>query len=405
MSEIDSIVEDEEHLEANERGMPMEAPEMKRKLADEVVENAKPVVFMDAKDHSMTFHKEGDDNGGNSWMRGPRIRWSPCFFVLDIRGAEYFHLYLWMMKDLAWTQDWYYSGLSMAISAVIWSGYLIFRSIMYENYYEICLGCGQFLWLFGNLWWMSGEIYDHQFPPADESGGYYTGRQHTAGAVLSVALGWIGFYYIVLRGHKEINIKPSKASLRKYDESGLICRYPFIHSWREYENLHILWWCGKDTAWNLDIKEMWIVFAIPTVVMALDFVIATFYVKSGWIDHVHYAAQFIWVVANLVWAVGELWRLDSDEAQGIRNRHDDSEGRRNSMRWISGALLVAGLCLCAVVQVIWITLTALNKIPAEDNKHSGEASSAKVMSSGCIVGKNVENQPYSVIQMGTLTKR
>jgi hypothetical protein len=179
---------------------------------------------------------------------------------------------------------------------------------------------------------MSGEIYDHQYPPDNENGGYYTGRQHTAGAVLSVALGWIGFYYIVLRGHKEINVKPCKASLRKYDESGLVCRYSFINSWREYENLHILWWWGKDAAWNLEIKEMWIVFAIPTVMMAFDFVISSFSVKKSWIDHVHYVAQFIWVVANLVWASGELWVLDLDETQGISNRHDDPEKHRKSMR-------------------------------------------------------------------------
>jgi hypothetical protein len=38
------------------------------------------------------------------------------------------------------------------------------------------------------------------------------------------------------------------------------------------------------------------------------------------VDHVHYIAQTLWLTANIVWALGELWELDDDEPYDLYDR-------------------------------------------------------------------------------------
>jgi hypothetical protein len=53
----------------------------------------------------------------------------------------------------------------------------------------------------------------------------------------------------------------------------------FFPTWRSYENVHIFFWLAKDTSWNHNWNVPWIVFSIPTVLVALDFVWQTAHVK------------------------------------------------------------------------------------------------------------------------------
>lgn len=39
-----------------------------------------------------------------AWLTLPYFRWYPRWYFITIRGAEWFHVYLWVAKDLAWTQ-------------------------------------------------------------------------------------------------------------------------------------------------------------------------------------------------------------------------------------------------------------------------------------------------------------
>jgi hypothetical protein len=47
-------------------------------------------------------------------------------------------------------------------------------------------------------------------------------------------------------------------------------------------------------AWNHSWAVMWIVMAIPTVVLTMDFVYVTFTYKGQAVDHAHYIIQFMW---------------------------------------------------------------------------------------------------------------
>jgi len=207
-------------------------------------------------------------------LQGPLESLNVRYFY-TIRGSEYLHLYLWVLKDLSWTQDWLYSGYIFGILAIVWSCFLISRSLYYHNFYETIVSISQLLWLVANFWWMTGEVHDYHYP--DEPSQYLR-RQQQASYIMIAALCWLGIYYLIIRPLGLL--KPSEKAISIYDDTGLTPRFPAIfNTWREYENIHILFWLGKDTAWSTDIPSMWVVFVIPTLTIAFDFVLVTSMIK------------------------------------------------------------------------------------------------------------------------------
>lgn len=225
----------------------------------------------------MTNHErklESPENIGLCWSQGPKEPFGVRFFY-TIRGSEYLHLYLWVIKDLSWTQDWLYSGYIFGILAIIWSFFLIIRSLYYRNFYETIVSVAQLLWLVANFWWMTGEVHDYYFPNDYPQ---YEDRQRQASYIMMSALCWLGVYYFIIRPLGLL--KPNADAVAIYDDTGLSTRFPlFFNTWREYENIHILFWLGKDTAWSANVQSMWVIFVIPTLTIAFDFVLVTSMMK------------------------------------------------------------------------------------------------------------------------------
>ncbi len=77
-----------------------------------------------------------------------------------------------------------------------------------------------------------------------------------------------------------------------------------------------------------------------------------FCLQGGLVNHVHYIMQFMWVVANLVWAYGELF---------LPAKYDDpvslfpvTSAAFHSMRWLSGWILVVALVFGVALHVVWV---------------------------------------------------
>ena len=105
-----------------------------------------------------------ENNFGICWLHGPTLPWSWNYYIYTTRGAEYFHLYLWLFKDLSWTLDALVAGWLFGILAVLWSGFLVIRAIFFNNLYEAIVSTAQLLWLIANFWWMTGEVHDFWSP-------------------------------------------------------------------------------------------------------------------------------------------------------------------------------------------------------------------------------------------------
>jgi hypothetical protein len=356
-----------------------------------------------------------------AWRALPPERWRPSYYFATIHGAQWLHLYLWCAKDLAWMQDWYYPGLVLGFGAVVWSLFLLVRSAVYKNWIQVVHYVGQLLWLFANAWWMYGELHDYQYPNDPE---IYDRFRESGSHMMASALCFMVLFYL-LRAVRLLNfLTPSTDAAAVFDTGEYLPHLwlrRLFPTWRSYENVHIVLWlgmcvlrgrrggaaaaasaaasaaafvavaavgllllaccggfvgnrdgrlrgAGKDAGWIHNLKWLWWPFAIPTILVSLDFALTTSFHARGTIDHAHYVMQFFWVSANLVWAGGELYLKDDkyDLPQNLLPSHNVAiVTARWWGSWCAMLAFIVGICL----HVVWVPATYLGKIKDEHGAH------------------------------------
>jgi hypothetical protein len=102
---------------------------------------------------SPSFYQRRKEHGNDFQITIP---WSPQMYF-SVRGAENFHIYLWIMKDLAWTQKWYVVSWIFGLSAISWCVVLVYHAFADRNYNEMYMLCALILWLSANFVWMAGK--------------------------------------------------------------------------------------------------------------------------------------------------------------------------------------------------------------------------------------------------------
>jgi hypothetical protein len=304
-----------------------------------------------------------------AWTTPPNEKWSLAWNFTSTKGLEWFHLYLWMAKDLSWAQDWYIGGLFFGTAAVVMSGYLVFQTFIKKNHVESWHYIGQFFWLLSNYWWMWGEIHDSEYPDEPK---IYPDHTRQSSILMGCAFCWVLSYYVVVKPFKLLPAISDEAAaayeVTDMEPHSFIT--PIIPTWRQYENLHILFWLGKDAAWMFAWPAMWWPFAALTVALAADFVATTSLHPGQGIHHAHYIAQALWVLSNLLWAFSDITYGEDLDPQPLLS----PAGPRRSLRWWAAWLLVAGLAGLAAVHAVWIA--APSRAPARKPKADGPAPAA-----------------------------
>ena len=135
-----------------------------------------------------------------------------------------------------------------------------------------------------------------------------------------------------------------------YDDSGLTCRRLPI-SWRQYENLHVICWLAKDYSWNRANPFLWCFMIVPTLCIGFDMFLSTIFQPGHLIENAHYFAQFFWVLANVVWAFGEIFHPESDSPLPMLSFNAETY---HSYRWFSSWLLVVALLPVVIMYGIWM---------------------------------------------------
>jgi hypothetical protein len=74
-----------------------------------------------------------------------------------MRPIENIHIYLWILKDLAWSQDWYYPALIFGTLALVWCAVLFYEAYALRSLYEAYMAIATTLWLAANFVWMTGK--------------------------------------------------------------------------------------------------------------------------------------------------------------------------------------------------------------------------------------------------------
>ena len=77
---------------------------------------------------------------------------------------------------------------------------------------------------------------------------------------------------------------------------------------RKMENLHILFWLGKDISWCLEWKLLGMAMIIPTISLAI---FITFITRHHRKEMYHNIAVCFWICANGTWMVGEFYFADT----------------------------------------------------------------------------------------------
>ena len=217
---------------------------------------------------------------------------------------------------------------------------------------------------------MDGELHDYKFPNEKS---IYDQRTRQASYLSLTAFSMIAGYYCVVfpylkltRG-KARRVTPlgNQPHRRKmsYDPT-LRLEHPIpavFDSWADYEDLHLLFWLGKDFAWIWELQILWIAFIGPTFFIGVDFVWKSLMTRRMMIDHAHYVAQFLWVLSNATWACGELFlSLRYDDPTELIGWNDSYS--RRSARWYASWILVGAFVPLVALYAIWLGGTVRGRI-------------------------------------------
>jgi len=84
--------------------------------------------------------------------------------------------------------------------------------------------------------------------------------------------------------------------------------YSIPARYRNMENLHIVFWLGKDIAWCMLWQPLAIAMVIPTIIISIVIAYRTRAVLS---ERAHNLAITFWITANALWMVSEFFAFDT----------------------------------------------------------------------------------------------
>ena len=178
---------------------------------------------------------------GGAWTTLPNKQWRSCVdFIASSKGLHYFHLYFWIIKDIAWMQGLYYLGNIFGGLAVMLSFWISIRAFLGKSYDEFFISIALLMWVAANLWWMSGDLHDLNNPNALA---LYDLRTVESVNILMLAFSFSGVYFLVTR--------PLLCVQTSWNSNGDDIQFQAscFQRFKDYERIHLFFWLGKDLAW------------------------------------------------------------------------------------------------------------------------------------------------------------
>jgi hypothetical protein len=85
-------------------------------------------------------------------------------------------------------------------------------------------------------------------------------------------------------------------------------QYVIPARYRKMENMHIIFWLGKDIAWCMVWQFLGVVMIVPTLVISIIIAWRTRDIKS---ELAHNLAITFWISANSLWMISEFFHFDT----------------------------------------------------------------------------------------------
>eukprot|EP00242_Pyramimonas_sp_CCMP2087_P014724 CAMPEP_0198205060 /NCGR_PEP_ID=MMETSP1445-20131203/8539_1 /TAXON_ID=36898 /ORGANISM="Pyramimonas sp., Strain CCMP2087" /LENGTH=265 /DNA_ID=CAMNT_0043877207 /DNA_START=695 /DNA_END=1492 /DNA_ORIENTATION=- len=233
---------------------------------------------------------------------------------------------------------------------------------------ELVQAIASFLWILGNWWWMIGENWIHRYHEGREEGYPFEMHRVQSTCLLVGAFSISALYYFVqipckiLMGREKAgSVSLSELQIEQQTDPSFVpdyhellpVRFPsvFVY-WRDWANCQILFWSGKDLFWLLEWETAWAVCALATLGHTLDMIRVT-WMHS--VENLHYWAQLVWVIANMIWAFGDLFepfKSHSDPESMFQAPSD----WQNLRWWASWAILPSFLPILWLY-ILWVPAT------------------------------------------------
>lgn len=297
---------------------------------------------------------------GNAYTTLPGEKWTCATYWETIPGMDNMLLYLWIAKDISWTTSTWVPAWLFGMMSVFFSGMFFVRTVLDVNWAEIWHSAAQFLWVFGNFWWMIGDVHDVEFPKEKP---IYDARQIACSHIMEGALALLAIWYLVIKPLRLLPDADAKTT-RKYNTCELIPSIPYFKTWREYELFHIVLWLGKDYAWNVLNKPLWFIFTPFTLIASVDFIWTTAKEDHMIVDNIHYISTLLWVLGNMMWALGELFYANDDDPEQLFR---GSRLANENCRWWASWILIFSYLPLLVLHCVWIPLSVSGKLDHTEN--------------------------------------
>ena len=99
------------------------------------------------------------------------------------RWIENGHIFLWLIKDTCWVNEWKIGGITMIVPTLSVAIYILWRSrkVKSELFHNLAI-C---LWISGNSVWMVGEFFKQE-------------TRHYAFGLFLIGLAFMLYYYIFI---------------------------------------------------------------------------------------------------------------------------------------------------------------------------------------------------------------
>jgi hypothetical protein len=149
------IHEDEDDLDASLLQADHEETMAAAEEVGGVMDPERPSIYDETHEAFLGGNHDQHQNfyGNNFYITIP---WSPQVYF-SVRGAENFHIYLWIAKDLAWTRNSYMPAMIFGILALCWCAVLMYHAITARCLTEVYMLIIMIIWLAANFLWMSGK--------------------------------------------------------------------------------------------------------------------------------------------------------------------------------------------------------------------------------------------------------
>lgn len=318
---------------------------------------------------------------GCSVCQGPPHRLCVAWAV-SADGSEYVGLLLWIGKDWSWSQlGWTAPAFVFGTGALLWLVGSVLVSCRRRLRSEVYKGVVLCLWLSGLYAWMAGEFWTLWYTTEDLGHHAYVYEQWGNNVAKWVLIGSTVLYavfFAVLVPRDVFASDRQSLLLQRLEATNPPCpRWTVgcLRDYRTYSSLHFFTWTIKDTLWAWDLPRAYAVAFLITVLLNLDLLWRLGTHKGLYVDFINYLVILFWVLANGLWAFGEM--IANSEATDDQFRRYSwpqwhmIRGTSFEYRYAAGWMfLVSGLCLLAFY-LHWMVRTVQGGLPGYDKTEQG----------------------------------